>query len=309
MNSKYKRIGKGFWQLADPKIWIASTIPIGVGTALAYNLTGKFNFYWFIITLIGIYLIEIGKNAVNEVIDYKSGVDKYVTPKNRTPFSGGKKTIVDGILKIKEVIIIAFLTMGTAAVIGLYITFFREKSVLIIGIIGFLLSIIYSVPPFKLCYRGLGEITVGITFGPLITIGSYLVQAGSFHIFALIVSLPLGLLIANVLVINQFPDYYADKKGNKNNLVVKMGRKKAVKLYQILYILTFISIIINTFLIKSLFWLLPLLAIPFAIKSVKIAQKYYNEISHLKEANKLTIQIYQIVGLTYIIASILDYIF
>ena len=65
-----------------------------VAAALAYNLKGAFNLYWFVWTVVGIYLIEIGKNAINEVVDYDSGVDTFVTKEERTAFSGGKKTLL-----------------------------------------------------------------------------------------------------------------------------------------------------------------------------------------------------------------------
>ena len=165
MKKDFKRRWHGFWQLADPKIWIASTVSMIVAAALAYNLKGAFNLYWFVWTVVGIYLIEIGKNAINEVVDYDSGVDTFVTKEERTAFSGGKKTIVDGKLTVLEAKVIAILTMAAAALIGIYISVYREPKVFIIGVIGFTLSIIYSLPPFKLAYRGLGELTVGLTFG------------------------------------------------------------------------------------------------------------------------------------------------
>ena len=65
-----KSFWKGFWLLANPRFWVASTVPMLVGTALAYGMTGKFNFYWFIISLVGLYFIEIGKMAANELVDY-----------------------------------------------------------------------------------------------------------------------------------------------------------------------------------------------------------------------------------------------
>ena len=89
--AELKRLWGGFWQLADPKIWIASTVPMLVGASLSYSVTGGFDFLWFILSLMGIYLIEIGKNAINEYIDYKTGVDRNIAPENRTPFSGGKR--------------------------------------------------------------------------------------------------------------------------------------------------------------------------------------------------------------------------
>ena len=157
MKNKIKRIWKGFWQLADPKIWIASTVPISVGAAVSYTLRDNFNLYWFLMSLIGIYFIEIGKNAINEIVDFQSGVDRFVTSEKRTPFSGGKKTIVDKLLFINEVKIIAVLTMLAGLVIGLYITFFHEIKILYVAVPGFILAILYSLPPFKLCYRGWGE--------------------------------------------------------------------------------------------------------------------------------------------------------
>ena len=131
-----KRVVKGFWQLADPKIWIASTVPMAVGGALAYRHISRFEWYWFIISLVGVYLIEIGKNAVNEFIDYASGVDRYVEADKRTPFSGGKKTIVDGMLTVFETKVIAVITMFLACIIGLYIVLFRETAVFWVGVSG-----------------------------------------------------------------------------------------------------------------------------------------------------------------------------
>src|SRR5690554_2582385 len=88
----FTRLWVGFWQLADPKIWIASTVPLFVASALAYKHTGQINVWWLLVSLAAVYLIEIGKNAVNEVVDYDSCVDSSITPDHRTPFSGGKKT-------------------------------------------------------------------------------------------------------------------------------------------------------------------------------------------------------------------------
>ncbi|MCD8508445.1 MAG: hypothetical protein LRY73_00025 [Bacillus sp. (in: Bacteria)] len=82
---------QGFWQLADPKIWVASTVPMLIGVGLVISNQIPFSFLWFLIALVAIYLIEIGKNAVNEAVDFRSGVDLHVTDKHKTDFSGGKK--------------------------------------------------------------------------------------------------------------------------------------------------------------------------------------------------------------------------
>lgn len=300
------RIWKGFWQLADPKIWVASTIPMLVGAAISYNFYKQFNLYWFIWTLVGIYFIEIGKNAINEYVDYKSGVDRFVSPEERTPFSGGKKTIVDGKLSLKETKIIAIVTMLAGSFVGLYIVLVHEPQILWVGLAGVILAVIYSLPPFKLAYRGFGEIAVGLTFGPLLVIGTCLVQIHIITIPIVLISLPFGFLIANVLWINQYPDYRADKKGNKLNWVVRLGLKKSNIVYALLFTANYIALILILVIFKNPVWLLPFISLPLAVQAVNIAKKYYNDIPTLINANKKTVQVYQLTGMLVIIAAFID---
>lgn len=297
MANKTNLLWKGFWQLADPKIWIASTVPMILSVALAYSEYKGFNIYWFILSLAGVYLIETGKNAVNEYVDYKSGVDRFVTEDKRTPFSGGKKTIVDGVLELNHTKNIGIATMAAAGIIGLYITLAREPKVFWIGAAGFLISIIYSLPPIKLAYRGFGELAVGFVYGPLLMSGSYLVQTHTLSLVTALASLPVGFLIANVLVINEFPDYEADLKGYKRNLVVRLGKKNSVTVYALLYILAYTGVMALMIVTRKFSWAIALTSIPMAMSSVKVAQKYYDDIPRLVEANAKTILVYIWTGL------------
>ncbi len=297
---------RGFWQLADPKIWIASTIPMMVGSALAFGLTGSFNFFWFATALISIYLIEIGKNAVNEVVDYQSGVDRFVTPEQRTPFSGGKKTIVDGLLTIAEARIIAMATLSAGGLVGMYIVFFREPRVFWIGLLGMFFAAFYSLPPFKFSYRGLGELVVGFTFGPLITSGAFLVQTHTLHPLVFLASLPIGFLIANVLWINQYPDYEADKKGKKLNGVVRLGKEKGVFVFQSLFVAAFASLVVLLLVSGNPFWLLPFFSLGLVIRAIRVAREHYNFLPRQVEANARTIQTYQLTGIAMVVAALLS---
>jgi 1,4-dihydroxy-2-naphthoate octaprenyltransferase len=298
MASSFSRLIQGVWRLADPKLCIASTVPMVVSTAMAYKALGYIDIYWLFLSFFGVYLIETGKNAINEVVDYKSGVDRFVTPDKRTPFSGGKKTIVDGLLTVEETKIIALVTMLAAAAIGLYIAIAREPMVLWIGIAGFLISIFYSLPPFKFCYRGLGEFAIGLTYGPLVVSGTYLVQTHTVNLEILLLSLIIGFLIANVVWINQYPDYEADARGNKRNWVVRLGKEKGIVVYILLYVLAYLSLLIAVFFTGNPLLLIALLSAPIAKRSVDVAKKYYDDIARLVEANAKTIQVYQMTGLT-----------
>ncbi|MFO7951383.1 MAG: prenyltransferase [Bacillota bacterium] len=304
--NQLQRVWAGFWQIADPKIWIASTIPMAVGAAIAFNHQGSFSWKWFLIGVAAIYLLEIGKNAINEYVDYNSGVDRFVTPDKRTPFSGGKKTIIDGKLTLKENLVIGILTIGFGSILGLYIAAIREFNILWIGLAGVFFALFYSLPPIKFSYRGLGELVVGFTFGPLITMGTYLVQTHTISLDVFLASLPLGFIIANVLWINQYPDYEADLKGGKINGVVKLGRKKGVMVYALLFSGAYFFILIMTICSNNLLWLLPLLSLPLAIRAVRVAKNYFNDVPRLIEANAKTIQIYQLTGATMVAAALLS---
>lgn len=303
---EFMRIMKGLWMLGNLKIWVASAIPMAVGGALSYGLTKRFSLYWFIASFVGICLIEMGKHAINELIDYVTGVDLFVAPDKRTPFSGGRRTIVDGILTVPEILLIGVITMAVAAALGLYIVFFREPSVLWIGLAGFTISIFYSLPPFKFAYNGLGELAVGITYGPLILLGTYLVQTHTLALIPFLVSIPIGILITNVLWINQFPDYEADRQGNKRNWVVRLGKEKSVWVFAALYILTYLSIILLAVATRKPLWLISLFTLPIAVQSFNIAKKHYNDIPNMIGANVKTIIVYVLAGILFSTTAILN---
>ncbi len=306
VNDQFKRLWAGFWQISDPKIWVASTIPMAVGATIAYAQQGNFSWGWFLIGVAAIYLLEIGKNAINEYIDYLSGVDRFVTADKRTPFSGGKKTIIDGKLTLNENLAIGGLTIGAGCLLGLYVVLAREFAVLWIGLAGVFFALFYSLPPFKFSYRGVGELVVGFTFGPLITTGAYLVQTHTITTEVILASLPLGFIIANVLWINQYPDYEADLKGGKMNGVVRLGKEKGVTVYALLFGLAYLFLLTLTVFSRNPLWLLPFLSLPLAIRAVKVARDHFNDIPRLIEANTKTIQIYQLTGLTMIAAALLS---
>lgn len=300
---------RGFWQVADPKIWIASAVPMSVGGALAYGLTGTFNWYWFFVSVIGVFFIEIGKNAANDLVDFRSGVDLIVAPDKRTPFSGGKRAIVDGNLTQFQAELITLATLFLGSAIGVYIAVYREPAILWIGICGLFFAAAYSLPPFKLAYRGFGEAVVGITFGPLIVSGSFLVQAHYLAPSVLLVSLPIGFLIANVLFINQYPDYEADRSANKNNWVVRLGKDRGLAVYRALFAAAYLSFITLFAVTGNPFWLLSFISVPLVREAVKTATKYHGNIPKLIPANANTVKTYQLTGLTMVIASLLSRFF
>lgn len=225
-----RNFSAGFWRLADPKITLASMASILLGVSCAAR-DHRVMWGWLTLTILGIFAIEVAKNASGEIFDFDSGTDVMVRVEDRSPFSGGKRVLVDGLLSRAETRYIAAAFYGVGCGIGLFIYLMRAHGVLWLGLFGVGCAYFYHAPPIKLSYRGLGELAVGIIYGPLICTGTYLVQVGSYSTTSLLVSIPLGLLVAAFLWINEFPDSRADSKSGKRTLVVRMGQRRAARVF------------------------------------------------------------------------------
>ena len=232
---------KGFWRLADPKISITSAAAMMVGGCVA-AADGALSWLWLGITGAALFCVEVAKNAWGEVFDYDSGTDLAVAAEDRTDFSGGKRVLVDALLSRGQTWGMAFGFGATALVLGAVVVLLREPLAFWIGALGALLGWSYHGPPLRLAYRGLGELDVVLCYGPLIVLSTYLIQTGTLSWPAFWLSLPLGLLIAAFLWVNEFPDYLADAGAGKRNLVVRLGRRRASRVLPVIYAAAFATL-------------------------------------------------------------------
>jgi 1,4-dihydroxy-2-naphthoate octaprenyltransferase len=160
---------------------------------------------------------------------------------------------------------------------------------------GFIAGAFYTLPPFRWAYRGVGEALIGLTYGPLITIGACYVQLARLPSLELIIlpSLVPGFLITAVIWINEFPDFFADKKVGKKNLVVRLGRKKATTYYALLLAATYIPIVMGIFTRLSPFTTsVALLTLPLACRNIYITKRKYNKPQELTPAMSGTILLF-----------------
>ncbi len=243
----------GLWRLADPKISLASFAGMFLGACAAAR-DGDLSWGWLVITVLGIFCIEVAKNASGEVVDFDSGTDLAIKPEDRSPFSGGKRVLVDKLLTRRQTLIISVASYLLGTGVGLAVVAYREPQVLWLGVIGVGFAFFYHAPPLKLSYRGLGEVAVGLSYGPLITSGTYLVQRGRVTLDVILLSTILGVLIVAFLWINEFPDYRADLASDRRNLVVRLGRPIAARVFALLVVIAGIGLT-----------LLPLAGLPIAV--------------------------------------------
>jgi 1,4-dihydroxy-2-naphthoate octaprenyltransferase len=219
-----------------------SSILLGASAAVR---DGSRAWGWLALVVLGIFALEWAKNASGEVFDFKSGTDQAVAPEDRSPFSGGKRVLVDGLLTPRETWVIALAGYAICIVVGLAIVFVREPAVLWLGLAGVALAFFYHAPPFKLSYRGWGETAVFAAYGPLVCAGTYLVMTRTLPAWIVWLALPLGILVAAFLWINEFPDFRADAAAGKRTLVVRLGRASAARLFVGLLALAFIVLLVS----------------------------------------------------------------
>jgi len=300
------------------KIWLkalrlpfltATLVPVALGSSIAWRDTGRFNWLYFFLTFIGISFLHIGTNLTNDYFDHKTGNDKVNL--NPTPFSGGSRVIQDGTIPPALILRGALISLGIGSFLGLYLNrMLSGNIILILGLIGVFCAFFYTASPFRIGYRGLGELVVGLCFGPLVVMGAYYVQTGTFSLAALLASIPIGILIMLVLYINEFPDYNADKSVNKNTLVVILGKERAVTIYHLLLTLVYLYIgVCVLFRVLPYHILIILFTVPMALKTYFISKENFNSVRDLLPANAMTIGLHLSIGLLITTGFILDKIF
>ncbi|HJX38539.1 MAG TPA: 1,4-dihydroxy-2-naphthoate octaprenyltransferase, partial [Anaerolineae bacterium] len=267
----------------------ATIVPILLGATIAWARTGTFHLGLFLLTLLGGLLLHTGTNVANDYFDHRSGTDD-VNVEFVRPFTGGSRMIQSGLLTPREVLWGALAAFALACLVGLYLAYVRGPLIIVLGLIGIFCGFFYTAPPFNLASKGIGEFFIGLNFGVLMTLGSFFVQSGYLAWEPVVAAIPVGLLIAGVLYINEFQDAPADGSVGKDHLVVRLGRKKAALGYLMLIVATYAVIVLAALLrITSPFTLIALATLPVAIRAVGVARAHYDEYLQLVPANAATV--------------------
>ena len=277
----------------------ATIVPILLGAAVASSSGFTVSWGWLGLTILGGCLLHIGTNTANDYFDHTSGTDE-ANYNYMVPFSGGSRSIQMGLISAKGMLIVSLLSFLSSALVGIPLIIKAGNMILWLGIIGAVSGFFYTAPPFRFASRrGVGEFLIGMNFGPLMVVGSTLVQTGQILPEALLAGIPIGFLVAAIVYVNEFPDHDGDKATGKNTLIVVFGPEKARLGYVLLVGCAFTSII--AMVASGIFPLLSLIAMPaawFGIKAIQTLYKYYND-RLLQPANAGTINMHLTTGLLF----------
>ncbi len=216
-----------------------SLMPVALAGALAVYQGTWGGFWYFFMTVLGVAGLHTGGNLINDYYD-SFGSD----PLNQyaTPFSGGSRVIQNGDLSAEAVRNLAYICWGVGVLAGLILVSSGRPWVALLGLFGLAAAYLYSAAPVQLMSKGLGEMTIFLAFGPMLTLGSYYALTGQISAAGFYLGLPLAFLITAILWINEFPDLEADRAAAKEHLVVRLGLDRARQVYAGLMLAPFISL-------------------------------------------------------------------
>jgi 1,4-dihydroxy-2-naphthoate octaprenyltransferase len=220
------------WALAArPRTLPAAVAPVLVGTALAIS-EDEFRPLAFAAALIGSVFIQIGTNLSNDYSDARRGADT----EDRL---GPVRVTAGGLMPPQRVLVGTYVAFGIAVAAGLYLAAVAGWELLAVGVASIAAGVLYTGGPRPYGYAGLGELFVFLFFGIVAVNGSYYVQTEEFSWEAFALSLPVGLLAAAILVVNNVRDIDTDRRAGKRTLAVKLGRERARRLFAAMVALAF----------------------------------------------------------------------
>ena len=253
-----------WWRLLRPHTLTASFIPVFVGSMVAYN-DGLLQITLFLAMLLASILIQAATNMFNEYYDYVRGLDN-----EQSVGIGG--TIVRDNIAPKTVLNLALTFFGVAILLGIYICYMSSWWVALIGVIGMLVGYLYTGGPIPIAYTPFGELFSGFLMGTVIIGVSYYIQTLTLSVDVILISIPIAICIATIMLSNNVRDLDNDKVSGRKTVAILLGRKNAVRfqasLFIIAYGLTAIYIIAGILPLWSLITLIS------GMKAIDVIKKY-----------------------------------
>lgn len=254
MENNRSRI-QAWLEAARPKTLPASFSPVLVGCALAYR-DGVFKLAPAILCVLVALLAQIASNFANDYFDFKKGADK----EDRL---GPERAVASGWITPKAMLWGTFITLGLSCLCGCFLLFFAGWELIGVGIAIAICVLAYSAGPFPLAYNGLGDVCVLLFYGVIPVCFTYYIQTLSFSLLSFLLSVALGLLSVNILVVNNYRDYVQDKAARKRTTIVLFGRRFGRVFYILNECVAFLLVL--PLVLDAPWWILFLFGILFAL--------------------------------------------
>ncbi|MDQ6682009.1 MAG: LLM class flavin-dependent oxidoreductase [Chloroflexota bacterium] len=231
---RLRRRAGAVWEIIRPFAYTASVIPVAAGGALAF-VDQRFSVGLFLLALLGALLLHTGTNVINEVYDVRQGIDTITSPR-------ASHAIVKGRISERAAYRLGVASFAAAAAVGIVLIALRGWPIAVLGIIGLAGGYFYTAPPFQYKFHALGVPLVFALMGPIMTLGAYYAASGQPSPGALILSVPIGLLVAAILHGNEWRDMSEDTRAGIVTLSSRVGKELAHYAYLGLTLGAYISL-------------------------------------------------------------------
>jgi len=267
-------------RMSRPPFLTVGAFPFILGTILAWKLDGIFDADVFAAGLTAVILIMLSTYHAGEYFDYEGDNLSNRIHKNR--FAGGSRVLLSGALSPMTAFWTSIITFILAAAIGIYIQYGLKTGpyTILLGSLGIFPGFFYSTRPIRLVERGVGEIFIGFCYGWLPVASAFYIQTGYIAPVIHWIGIPIGFTIFNVIFLNEFPDYAADKTVGKRNLLVRLGIERGALIYSTAAVLAWLFMLVTLKLgvsTKALYLYLPVMALSAVIILMVLNRKYENK--------------------------------
>lgn len=252
-----------WWLAIRPRTLPAAIAGVITGTAVAIQ-SQQFRFWPALGALFVALLLQIGSNLANDVFDFEKGAD---TGERLGP----TRVTQSGLLSPKEVKTGTWIVFGLAGLIGLALAASSSWWIILVGAAAMLSAVAYTAGPYPLGYHGLGELFVFLFFGVVAVMGTFFVQAKTLSVASALMSIPVGLIIVGILVVNNLRDIESDRLAGKNTLAARFGEKFAQFEYCVCILAPYLVVVLFV-LIGQLHWsiLAVFISLPLSLQTMKM---------------------------------------
>jgi 1,4-dihydroxy-2-naphthoate octaprenyltransferase len=270
-------------------VFLAAAVAYSMDTFLAANL---------VIALLAAAAVQVGLTMFNDTLDFVYGTDRKQTG-FKNPFSGGSGVLASGAIRPRQAFVAILSLYFFALLCTIYLSLEMGIIVFWIALTGALISVFYSAKPLRFAYHGIGELTMFLGYGPIITTWAYFVHAGVITGEILLIGAVPGLLMWTMILINEIPDYEEDRAAGKRNMVYRLGPKNTKNLFiaSLAAVYVYVTILLIAGVLPPLSTL-AFLGAPLAVAAAAAANRHYLDPIKIATANRFMVYIYSITTVT-----------
>jgi 1,4-dihydroxy-2-naphthoate octaprenyltransferase len=234
---------RAWFELSRPPFHTVGILPFLLGSLLAWKVGGMFHTTVFSLGILAIVLIMLSTYHAGEYFDHEE--DKISKQEFNSRFAGGSGVIPSGTLSRQVPLWTSIIAFAFAAITGLVLQFVFKTGpyTLLLGCLGAFPGFFYSTKPVRLVEKGIGEAFIGFCYGWLPVAAAFYIQTGYIHPIIHWMGISIGATIINVILLNEYPDYNADFRVGKKNLLVRIGKQRGVLLYCLISALAWIAML------------------------------------------------------------------